>query len=221
MGCKMIIAFCVPGRYQSMEWTRSWTDMLIYCIEHDINFYLYQWYTSDIYLCRNELITRELQIPWEMMPCFGGKPYDYMMWIDGDIGFKPDDVMKLVNSGKEIISGVCPMGPTPRCPAGRYAENEHGMVIPGFININSLDELEPDTIFEVDWSGFGFIAVKKGVFESMEYPWFRTTLRKKDRREINPSEDVGWCLRAVEQGYKIWLHSGVRVTHNKELCLRA
>lgn len=215
----MIIAFCVPGRTQSMEFTSSWDAMKNYMFREKIDHYLWQKYSSDIYEVRNTLVSRDLQIPWEMMPCFGGKPYDYMMWIDGDIGFQPEDVMNLVNSGKDIISGACPMGPTNRCPVGKFGVNENGQVVYQFIHIPALDDEEE--LIEVEFAGFGFIAVKKGVFEGMPYPWFRTTLRKCGGRDSNPSEDLGFTLRAGEKGFKVWLHPKVKLTHNKEICLRA
>jgi len=217
----MIIAFCVPGRFQSMEFTQSWDKMKNYLFRHDIEHYLYQWYDSNVYGCRNSLVSRDLQVPWEMMPCFKGKPYDYMMWIDGDIGFTPDDVMKLVESGKDIISGVCPMGPTRRCPCGEYGFDENGQAIHKYIRIDALDELDQSEPIRIQWAGFGFIAVKKGVFEAMDYPWFRTVLWKHGGRDSNPSEDIGFTLLAGQKGFKVWLHPGVRLTHNKELCLRA
>ena len=215
----MTIAFCVPGRQQSMEFTASWDRLKNYLIPAKIDHYLYQQYSSDIYHCRNDLVARKLQVPWEIMPCFGGKPYDYMMWIDGDIGFEVDDVMKLVKSGKDIISGVCPMGPTLRAPAGEYGLDEIGWPSHKYINIKALEGMtEP---FEVQWCGFGFLAIKKGVFESMDYPWFRTTLWKHEGRDSNPTEDIGFTLRAGEKGWKVWLHPAVRLTHNKEICLQA
>ena len=217
----MIIAFCVPGRTQSVEFTTGWTETVIYCLNNQIKFYLYTMTGSDIYHVRNDLVSLEAKIPWDMMPCFGGAPYDYMMWIDGDIGFKPYDVMKLINSGKDIISGVCPMGPTRRCPCGDLGYDENGQPTLGYIDIAALDKLENEDLIEIEYAGFGFIAVKKGVFESMDFPWFRSTPWKHAGHDINPSEDIGWCFRAREKGWKIWLHPGVRCTHNKELCLRA
>lgn len=217
----MIIAFCTPGKHYSMEYDKSWTDMMIYCFRNDIQFEKYRWQDSNIYGCRNSLVSRDIQIPWEMMPCFGGHPYDYMMWIDGDIGFQPEDVMKLIKTGKDIISGVCPMGPTKRCPCGSYGFDENGLPVVRYIDINSLDSVEQDELIEIEYAGFGFIAIKKGVFEAIEYPWFRTTLRKHHGRDSNPSEDIGFVLRAGDKGFQAYLHPGVRLTHNKELCLRA
>ncbi len=217
----MTIAFCVPGRHQAMEWTASWDKLKNYLIPAKIDHYLWMFYSSDIYECRNKLVSRGLQIPWDMMPCFGGKAYDYMMWIDGDIGFEPSDVMRLVESGKYIISGVCPMGPTHRCPCGSYGIDEHGIPAPMYLNIKALDTLDQDTPIEIEWCGFGFLAIKKGVFEAMEYPWFRTTLWKHEGRDSNPTEDIGFTLRAGLKGFKVWVHPGVRLTHSKEICLQA
>ncbi len=215
----MIIAFCVPGRLQTLEFTASWDKLKNYLISAGVNHYLYQRYSADIYDCRNALVSRNLQIPWGMMPCFGGKPYDYMMWIDSDIGFEPSDVMRLVRSGKDIISGVCPMGPTMRCPAGEYGVDANGWPTHKYLNIKAMEGM--DEPMEVEWCGFGFLAIKKGVFESMEYPWFRSTPWKHMGRDSNPGEDIGFILRAGEKGWKTWIHPGVKLTHSKDVVLQA
>ena len=217
----MKIAFCVPGRTQHSDWTRSWDEMKNHMFRNNIDHYLWQWYDSNIYGCRNSLVSRDLAIPREMMPCFGGEPYDYMMWIDGDIGFRPEDVMRLVESGKDIISGVCPMGPTQRCPAVSYGPDENGQPMCRYVNIKALDSAEPDELIEVDCVGFGFVAVKKGVFEAMPFPWFRTMTYTYERRVSDPSEDFGFCLRAGKLGFKVLLHPWVRLTHTREVMMRS
>lgn len=217
----MKLAFCIPGKQQSMEWTKSWDMLKNYMFRNDIEHYLYQWYDSNIYGCRNSLVSRDAEIPWDMMPCFLGAPYDYMVWIDSDMGFEPDDVMRLVESGKDIISAVCPMGPTNRCPAGSYGLDDNGVPVCRYLNIKVLDTVPKDELIEVQYAGFGFIVVKYGVFEAMDYPWFRSITWTYERRKSDPSEDLGFCLRAGMKGFKVFLHPWVRVSHTKEMCLTA
>ena len=215
----MTIAFCTPGSRFASEFMASWDDLKNYLIPAEINHYLYQRTGSDIYDVRNTIVSRNVQIPWEMMPCFKGVPYDYMMWIDSDIGFEPSDVMRLVESGKDLITGVCPMGPTMRCPAGEYGADANGWPTYKYLNIKAMQDM--DEPFEIEWCGFGFLAIKKGVFESMEYPWFRSTFWKHMGRDSNPGEDIGFVLRAGLKGWKVWMHPGVKLTHSKDIVLQA
>ena len=78
---------------------------------------------------------------------------------------------------------------------------------------------------QVEYTGFGWILVKKGVFESLEYPWFRplwhTIHTKDDGTEITDfsSEDVSWCKLVIEKGHKIWVDTTSVVGHEKMMIL--
>ena len=37
---------------------------------------------------------------------FNGKEYDYILWIDNDIIFTPEDFQKLYKEDKDVISGL-------------------------------------------------------------------------------------------------------------------
>jgi hypothetical protein len=82
-----------------------------------------------------------------------------------------------------------------------------------------LQKTEP---FTVAGCGFGFLAVKSGVFENMPRPWFGpvsipNTAEDKDE---NPDflligEDLAWCTKAIKCGFEVWVDPKVRVTHQK------
>ncbi len=55
--------------HQGMEWTKSWDMLKNYMFRNDIEHYLWQWYDSNIYGCRNSLVSRDAEIPRDMMPC--------------------------------------------------------------------------------------------------------------------------------------------------------
>ena len=63
----------------------------------------------------------------------------------------------------------------------------------------------------------GFMLIKKGVFESMEYPWFKPIEKRIGQMVDFTMEDVGFCLTAKERRYKILIDPMVRVGHEKKV----
>ena len=73
--------------------------------------------------------------------------------------------------------------------------------------------------FTVDYTGFGWLLIKKGVFEheQMPYPWFAPKMQVFESGEVQDmcGEDVSFCLDAKEAGFEIWCDPQVRVGHEK------
>ena len=69
--------------------------------------------------------------------------------------------------------------------------------------------------------GFGFLAVKQGVFESLSRPWFGATMITTEDGIEFPimGEDISWCHKVTQKGYEIWLDPTVRLIHNKMMKL--
>lgn len=61
--------------------------------------------------------------------------------------------------------------------------------------------------------------IKKGVFESMDYPWFRPINQKIGKCVDFCMEDVAFCLRAKEKGFKVYIDPTIRVLHEKKVLL--
>jgi GT2 family glycosyltransferase len=62
---------------------------------------------------------------------------------------------------------------------------------------------------ETDVVGFGFILIKREVFEKMQYPWFKWN--------EEPSEDFTWCINAKKLEYKIQVMTDVKLSHLGQL----
>jgi hypothetical protein len=79
-------------------------------------------------------------------------------------------------------------------------------------------EAKKGQLFKADYTGMGFLLVKRGVFESFSYPWFHPRLLKW-KNHPNwaefPYDDVEFCMRARENGYDIFIDPGVRLGHEK------
>jgi GT2 family glycosyltransferase len=65
----------------------------------------------------------------------------------------------------------------------------------------------------------GFMLVKRGVFESLEYPWFRPIEKRIGNMVDFTTEDVSFCLRARERGWKVLADMEVKVGHEKAIVL--
>jgi len=146
-------------------------------------------------------------------PCSGDFTYDMIMWIDSDISWMPVDLFALYNSDKDIISG-CYLMEDRHIPIYRQPRG-------GMMPEQMLDDYKKP--FKVAGAGFGFIAVKSGVFENMPRPWFgpvavpnineKTGERTEDF--ILVGEDLSWCTKAINSGFDIWVDPNVRVVHQK------
>ena len=73
--------------------------------------------------------------------------------------------------------------------------------------------------FTVDYTGFGWVLIKKGVFEhkEMKYPWFAPKMQEFESGAVQDmcGEDVSFCLDAMDAGFEIWCDPRIRVGHEK------
>jgi hypothetical protein len=145
-------------------------------------------------------------------PCSGQFTYNKIIWIDSDIEWMPQDFFRLYNSEKDIVSG-CYLMEDRMIPI--YNQPRGGMMPEKML-------LEKTDTFKVAGAGFGFLAVKYGVFENMPRPWFgpvaiSNTAEDKDSSPefILIGEDLAWCTKAIKCGFDIWVDPKVRVVHQK------
>lgn len=156
--------------------------------------------SADIYVARNQTILGPMRAE--------GFDYDWLMWIDSDQKWEAEDILRLVEDDKDIVSGLTPISMSGDTQCGWI--NEDGEQV--FLN----DKDEFDTpIQEVDFAGFGFLLVRKGVFEKLAYPYFQfgTRMTKSGLKFLG--EDVAFSQKVKDKGFKIWCDTRVRVGHEK------
>lgn len=143
-------------------------------------------------------------------------PFDYYLCIDSDIEFQVEDVKKLIDRDKDIISG-----------AYRYRHNHSAAVAghfkPGLKGLCENDDficMCKSGLHKVDFVGAGFLLIKKKVLEGVEYPWFMEQVIQRDRDGVPHAywtgEDIGFCVKAVDAGFEIWADMDVKVNHMLE-----
>jgi hypothetical protein len=144
--------------------------------------------------------------------------YDKIIWIDSDIQWEVEDFEKIYESELDIIAGLYASHSdgTVACAVFHPEYLERGLERPAKTHeVMFFMRDEPVEVFGV---GFGFMAVKFGVFENMDLPWFKIEHLEWDNLpfEINVGEDYSWCMNARRNGYKTFVDPTVKVLHNKE-----
>ena len=171
---------------------------------------VYFGYDPDIYTSRNQLLGKPAD--YDNPKPFDGLDYDYILFIDSDMVFNFHHFQRLIKLDKYIASGLFMMtgGLYYSCAVDYNMKTGESRKLPVY---EAQMKKEP---FTVSWNGLAFTLIKRGVFEELGYPWFRQRIYKTEDGQIRMmSEDVDFCLRAQEAGFKIWVDPLVKVGHEK------
>lgn len=209
------IVFCLPGSSFSGLFLECWTDLVSNCISNGIRPLFNRKQSCNIYYVRNMCLGADVTRGENQKPFDGKLDYDYLMWIDSDIIFNPNQFMKLLSYKEDIVSGLYLMEDQKQFATVKvwdYAYfQEHGT----FQFLTPADIADQKGLIEVSYTGMGFMLVKKGVFEKMPYPWFKPIEKRVGNMVDFTMEDVSFCLRAQELGYKIKIDPEIKVGHYK------
>ena len=215
----MRVILCFPGREFSDNWVRSWTDTVTTCGANNIEWAFSMAYDPVVYYARNRVLGGNNVAGKQQKPFGGTLDYDYQIWIDSDMVWKGDDVLKLLSHNKPIVSGCYPTHSNRDFPIVETLDYNR-LLQDGKFEFMTRPELDARTDpFTVSYVGFGFIAIAKGVMERMEYPWFRPRWVEKDSFSEFTAEDVGFCWTAAEIGESIIVDPTIRVGHQKSIIL--
>lgn len=222
------IAFCLPGLMYSGTFMNQMIRLLFDLNQLGINFYISQQYSSMVNHARTDCLQADNYAGTLITPFRGQVPYDYIMWIDSDIIFKTEDLIELLKMNKDIATGwYIQYNGTPIPTQSTIVErmNKELLLSQGSYHFETIEEMirRPEP-FKVDYCGFGWVLMKKGIFEKIPYPWFaprKTQLIKQDGTVLEDmsSEDISMCEDFKEYGFEIWCNPKVRVGHQKMVIL--
>ena len=219
----MKIIFCLPGREFTNNFLVSWTNLITELPNHDIQWGLSQKYSVNRYFVCNSCLGGDSLGGKNQKPFQGKVDYDYIMWIDSDQVFTPDHFLKLLKRAQDtkvdILSGLYLM------QGGTYFATVEDWNLDFFKKNGHFQFLTPKDIagrkdiFPVSYTGFGWLLVKKGVFESLDYPWVQPTwLEIGDVKEMTTT-DCAFMHRAAEKGFKTYIDPTIVVGHEKQMIL--
>ena len=102
----MKVIFCIPGNSFSNRFLKCWTNLTRELHKRDIEYELLSQYIPNVYQVRSLLLGADKKFGQYQTPWQGKKDYDYIMWIDSDQVFEPNDFFKLLEHDKDIVSGL-------------------------------------------------------------------------------------------------------------------
>lgn len=132
--------------------------------------------------------------------------WDYTLWLDSDMLFNPDLMLKMLEDDKDFLCGLFFRRKPPYTPA-LYSKLRLGLNAKENI-IEGYENYPKDSIFEVEACGFAGVLVKTEVFKNV--------FEKKGAAFIpipGFGEDISFCIRARSLGYKIYCDSRIKLGH--------
>ena len=141
---------------------------------------------SLIYTSRNDLATQAIQID-----------ADFVMWFDSDMVFKPDTMVRMLDTMQkndlDILTGLYFRRVPPYSPV-LFDKLE----MKGEVCLWSEFKTIPEGLFEVGGCGFGCVLMKTDVFFDVQ-----SKFGNMFAPIANNGEDLAFCWRARNCGYKI------------------
>ena len=218
------IVFCLPGRGVSYTYLKNFVQLCFDIVQNGMSIQISQDYSSMVNFARCKCLGANVlrgpdQIPWD-----GKLEYDYQIWIDSDIVFNTQQfwqLLDLADNGeeeKEIVAGWYATEDGSTTSVAHWLEEDDFRKNGGVMNHETVESISKrKKPFTVDYTGFGWVAIKNGVFEKLPYPWFAPKMQVFESGAVQDmcGEDVSFCLDALEEGYEIWCDPRIRVGHEK------
>ena len=218
------VIFALPGREFSGRFLQGWTELVYACLQNGIQPIMSQHYSPLLYYVRNMCLGGDILRGIDQKPFGGQFDYDYIMWIDSDIVFTPEHFFKLLQDDKDIVSGLYMMNDNIHYATVEDWDDEFYLKNGHFQFLNrEMVQAKKGELFTADYTGFGWLLAKKGVFESLEYPWFQPmwTEYEIDGKIVRDftMEDVAFCKMIKEKGFDVWIDPNIIVGHEKMMVL--
>ena len=173
----MTIVFNLFDSEYSGRFLKSWINLTTYLNQTGINYYISQrcscnaFYAKQMCLGGN-VLSGPKQIPYQQTI-----KYDILVFLSNKIVFTPSQFIKLYkkSSSYKFICGKVD---------GRY---------------KALTE--DDDFIKADYLDFDFVFIQQGVFEKLEYPWFRPHVSTTQSEQ--QFVDIDICRRIKEQNIEL------------------
>ena len=225
------IVFALPGDNFSSKFLISWTATISKLWEtRKYDIMLSPATGSFVPFVRMTTLGLDVLRGEEQKP-FDGQPFDIWITIDSDIVFTFEQVEKLIESTNEhpVVAGMYRMADLVNYAFVKEWDETYFKANGTFkfIKPEDIDAWKEETNFKyypVVYSGMGFMAIRRDVFDNIKYPYFDSeiiTIKTEDGKVIRDicSEDVSFCKKIAKAGYPIMVNTDIRVGHIKPLII--
>lgn len=225
------IVFALPGDTFSSKFLISWTSTISKLWEtRKYDIMISPATGSFVPFVRMTTLGLDVLRGQEQKP-FGGQPFDVWITIDSDIVFTYEQVEKLIEATEEhpVVAGMYRMSDLVNYAFVKEWDTSYFKANGTFkfIKPEDIEVWKKETDFKyfpVVYSGMGFMAIRKEVFDNIKYPYFDSeviTIEADDGKVIRDicSEDVSFCKKITQAGYQIMVNTDIRVGHIKSLVI--
>ena len=125
----------------------------------------------------------------------------HLLFVDDDMVFEKDAVIKLVERDKDIVGVHYNCRKFPPTTTVHMDEEKK----------KSIKWENPDGFMTCDAVGTGFMLIDLRVFDKLKEPWF--FWKTNEQGEVVEGEDYWFCRIAREAGFEVWCDLTIPVKH--------
>jgi hypothetical protein len=209
------VLIATPGKMVHAEYASSLVDTIRWLESEKLTYKFLNKQGSLISSTRELTALDSYKPNWETREVGGGAyTYGKIFWIDSDIEWTVESFKTIYESELDIVGGLYQTSPDGRVAVAFY----DGAGQPTVVREQDFIMLDPEPQ-ECYGIGFGFVAMKSGVFEKCDRPWFLMERIKWAHMdfELNVGEDYSFCVNARRNGILTYVDPTVKVKHHKEI----
>lgn len=227
---KVVIA--IPGDTFSSNFLINWSNTLITLwTSNKYDFAIAPASGTFLPHVRMQTLGLDMKLGVNQKP-FKGDPFDIWLTIDSNIIFNAEQVFDILASVEKhpVVSGMYRMADLTHFASVKTFDNAY------FAKNGTFEYISPDFVekwkketelryMPVVYSGLGFMACRKEVFDKITYPYFDAQIKevKSDNGNIVidnfSSEDVNFCNNITNAGFEIVLDTNVRVGNMRHVVI--
>jgi hypothetical protein len=225
---KKKIMFGLPGQTFSNQFIVGWTQFLIELMRHnefDISLSpAYSPFSTFMRMKSIGLNRQEIHLK-----AFDGIDYDVFVSVDPTILFNYEQFKTLVNATEKhpVVSGIYFMNEKSICAIEKMDYEQYAKK--GEFEMVSRDTIDSfkeksEKMMRVEFTGLGFFACRRTVLQSLDYPYFWNPMVQFNSEDGTPcqdvlSDEVAFCRRIREKGFRIVIHTELKVLNEKQIIL--
>ena len=190
---KLMVA--IPTRSYMHYWfVQSLLDLVEWLRDEGYNYEVRTQGETTTYLARDLLSQQAV-----------GNAFTHILWIDADMVFTPEHVKALFDADKPFVTGIA-------------AARREPYTINIFKKLQPPERVEEfgDDLFEIDGVGMAFALIETTILAEMRVKyktWYFPFLTY--------TEDLAFCIRAKELGYKIYAQPKALIGHIADIVVTA
>ena len=174
--------------FQHVEFVKSLTALIVRLKDDGIDFDVQIEAGTLVHVARDKIACKAIN-----------EHYTHVLWFDADMVFTDDVLDSLMFCGKQFVSGIC-----------HSRRKGYNSCLFKNLDLNHIERFEeyPHEAFQVAGCGFGCVLIDVAILEDVQKTYKTCFLPMPAY-----GEDLAFCKRASELGYKIYAEPSVKLGH--------